>query len=152
MSNEQNEVRVQRSRSDHDLRPSTSDLRPPASGSPRHAAQSDVGRVRSNNEDRWFADQEAGLYLVADGMGGRMAGDLASRAVVEVLPAQLRKALGGNDEGRPTSRLPRVLGSPAGPSQAACRMAKPPIFDIRRSTFDLLLRRASSGCERPSPD
>ena len=63
--------------------------------SPRHAAQSDVGRVRSNNEDRWFADPRAGFYLVADGMGGRMAGDLASRAVVEVLPAQLRKAVGG---------------------------------------------------------
>jgi serine/threonine protein phosphatase PrpC len=30
------------------------------------------GRVRSINEDTFFYDVEAGLFIVADGMGGRM--------------------------------------------------------------------------------
>jgi len=60
-----------------------------------HAGRSDVGRVRQENEDHWFADPEMGLYLVADGMGGARAGGLASKAVVEVLPRLLRQKLKG---------------------------------------------------------
>lgn len=75
----------------------------------RHAARSDVGRVRTNNEDRWLADPELQLYLVADGMGGQMAGDVASRIVAEVLPARLRTQLGrGADLAQPET-TERVL-------------------------------------------
>jgi protein phosphatase len=58
-----------------------------------HAALSDLGRVRAVNEDRWFADAARQLYLLADGMGGRMSGELAARIVVETLPAKLRPTL-----------------------------------------------------------
>ena len=61
-----------------------------------HAATTDVGRVRTANEDRWFADPAQGLYLVADGMGGSAAGGLASQIVAEVLPKLLARRLGGN--------------------------------------------------------
>jgi protein phosphatase len=60
-----------------------------------HAGRSDVGRVRASNADRWLADPAQQLYLVTDGMGGQSAGGLASRLVVEVLPGQVRKAVGG---------------------------------------------------------
>lgn len=41
------------------------------------------GRVRDHNEDSYLARPAAGLWLVADGMGGHKAGDFASRAIAE---------------------------------------------------------------------
>lgn len=46
---------------------------------------SHVGCVRKLNEDRYFADPKAGIWVVADGMGGHDAGDLASEAIVQSL-------------------------------------------------------------------
>ncbi|HUF57463.1 MAG TPA: protein phosphatase 2C domain-containing protein [Thermohalobaculum sp.] len=53
-----------------------------------------VGRVRSHNEDAVFADDAAGLWAIADGMGGHGHGDVASGYVVEYLGrlARMRSA------------------------------------------------------------
>jgi protein phosphatase len=45
----------------------------------------DVGRVRSHNEDSYLVNDDLGLYLVADGMGGHAGGALASRTCVDVV-------------------------------------------------------------------
>jgi serine/threonine protein phosphatase PrpC len=46
---------------------------------------SDPGCVRTNNEDYYLLLPSAGLYVVADGMGGAQAGEHASRLAVETL-------------------------------------------------------------------
>lgn len=51
------------------------------------AARTDVGKVRKVNEDAVLDNNEAGLWVVADGMGGHAAGDVASAAIVDSLGA-----------------------------------------------------------------
>src|SRR5262245_21328296 len=55
----------------------------------RSATTSNVGLVRKNNEDSAFAGRR--LIVIADGIGGRPAGELASDVVVKAL-APLEKA------------------------------------------------------------
>lgn len=57
----------------------------------KYAGLTDTGRVRSGNEDCWFADPDIGLFIVSDGMGGHNAGGLASKTVVEALSSLIKK-------------------------------------------------------------
>ena len=50
------------------------------------------GMVRSHNEDSIMADADIGLAVLADGMGGYNAGEVASGIAVALIPAEMRKA------------------------------------------------------------
>jgi len=51
----------------------------------RFFAATDVGRVRAHNEDNFLVDSRLGLFVVADGMGGHAAGEIASALAVRQL-------------------------------------------------------------------
>jgi PPM family protein phosphatase len=76
----------------------------------RAAGGTHVGRVRPGNQDALHVDTERGIFLVADGMGGHAAGEVASRIAVEVVSAALAEVV----DGRPgpdevTGALERAL-------------------------------------------
>jgi serine/threonine protein phosphatase PrpC len=56
-------------------------------------SRSDVGRKRSHNEDSVRADSEIGVAVLADGMGGYNAGEVASAIAVNLVADELRKGL-----------------------------------------------------------
>lgn len=55
--------------------------------------RSEIGLVRPNNEDCWASISEKNFYILADGMGGHRAGEIAARETVDKLSEQIRKNL-----------------------------------------------------------
>ena len=55
------------------------------------AGISEAGPIRSNNEDCFLVDDRLGLYVVADGMGGHAAGEVAARLAVDTIGEFVRR-------------------------------------------------------------
>jgi serine/threonine protein phosphatase PrpC len=60
----------------------------------RAGVVSDPGLQRDNNEDRVFVDEDAGIFLVVDGVGGQAAGEKAADVAVEVISRHLLRSDG----------------------------------------------------------
>jgi len=60
-------------------------------------AVTDAGKVRPHNEDTIFADGRNGIFAVADGVGGRAAGELASAITAETIGHSVEKIVGALD-------------------------------------------------------
>lgn len=79
------------------------------------ASQTDVGKQREQNEDACSTEiveddnQAYGLFIVADGMGGYHAGEVASQIAIETISTALRPLLGPTS-GQPTMHLNRKRG------------------------------------------
>jgi len=58
------------------------------------AGLTDVGRKRAGNEDSFFLDDGMRFYVVADGMGGHKAGEVASKIVVDTLQDHMQESKG----------------------------------------------------------
>jgi len=86
-----------------------------------HAAVSEAGPVRAHNEDRWQSVAQAGLFVVADGMGGYNAGEIAAEIAVQtacqLIPQSLPQSLPQLVERAPcaartTPAMPRSASTP----------------------------------------
>jgi len=58
----------------------------------RSAARTDVGMKREHNEDSFLVNEDLGLYIVCDGMGGHAGGETASRLAVQTVERELLSA------------------------------------------------------------
>ena len=57
----------------------------------RFFASTDVGQVRDHNEDNFLVDKKLSLFIVADGMGGHAAGEVASAIAVRTVHEEVRR-------------------------------------------------------------
>lgn len=60
------------------------------------AGLSDVGRERDHNEDSYAVEDELGLFIVADGMGGHQAGEVASALAISTVVEHVGKSKGAD--------------------------------------------------------
>lgn len=63
----------------------------PSSDTIQFYATTDVGRVRDHNEDNFLVDKKLALSIVADGMGGHAAGEVASALAVRIIHEEVKK-------------------------------------------------------------
>lgn len=64
---------------------------PPWTPAVRSFGKSDIGRHRKLNEDAFFRDDELRLWIVADGMGGHAAGEVASGEAVDTVYGMVKR-------------------------------------------------------------
>ena len=57
----------------------------------RYFGHTDVGLAREHNEDSHLADPDLGVFVVADGVGGRAKGEVASQETVEFIWEWLKR-------------------------------------------------------------
>jgi serine/threonine protein phosphatase PrpC len=72
----------------------------------RSGVASDPGRVRSENEDRYYIDDERGLFMVVDGVGGHAGGEIAAEIAVDVIRAKLTES-----DGNLSSQIRQAIAS-----------------------------------------
>jgi PPM family protein phosphatase len=67
------------------------------------------GRVRLENQDRWYGNSDDGIYLVADGISSSPEGGLAATIIVEMLPSLIKQKLQNFSRNFRDFPLPQIL-------------------------------------------
>ena len=99
------------------------------------AGMTDVGRQREHNEDSYAIDLDHGLFVVADGMGGHSAGDVASRLATSTI-ADFFRTLSSEDVTWP-SQFDRSLSDEENRLVTSIGIANRRIFEQSQSMRSL---------------
>jgi len=99
------------------------------------AGITDVGKMRKANEDSYYMDEDLQIYVVADGMGGHKAGEVASRIVVETIQDKMNQEP-SNKDGENLITLEQDLSSEATRILSGIHLANQAVFTLSQSNKD----------------
>lgn len=97
------------------------------------AGITDVGRKRTGNEDSFFLNDDLRFYVVADGMGGHKAGEVASKMVVEAMRDHM-KAFNEEAEADDISTFDSSLSKKANHLIAGIHRANQSVYQLSQSS------------------
>ncbi len=101
------------------------------------AVSSDPGLRRSSNEDSFRTRPDLGLFIVADGMGGHVAGEVASRVAVEAIEIFIQETAGADKNRTWPFPFEPALSLEANRLKAAFRLANRRIGSAIADSNDL---------------
>ncbi len=85
-----------------------------SSGEIRSCGMTDEGIKRDHNEDNYFLDKDSGIFIVADGIGGHQAGEMASGLAISILSQhfkELGKRIDSLSENEIISNIKNIISS-----------------------------------------
>ena len=116
------------------------------------AVSSDPGLRRSSNEDSYCTRADLGLYIVADGMGGHVAGEVASRVAVEAIQIFIQETAGADKNRTWPFPFEPELSLEANRLKAAFRLANRRIASTIADSHDLRGMATTASALLTGPD
>jgi serine/threonine protein phosphatase PrpC len=116
------------------------------------AVSSDPGLRRSSNEDSYCTRSDLGLFIVADGMGGHVAGEVASRVAVEAIQVFIQETAGADKNRTWPFPFEPALSLEANRLKAAFRLANRRIASTIADSHDLRGMATTASALLTGPD
>src|ERR687897_731110 len=116
------------------------------------AVRTNAGLRRGSNEDSFSTRPDVGLFIVADGMGGHVAGEVASRVAVESISAFIQETAGADKNRTWPFPFEPTLSLEANRLKAAFRLANRRIAAAIADSHDLRGMATTASALLTGPD